>query len=375
MGKREFGRIRMKSSGDGAKPGRRTAYFNYQLISSRKYINQVCLAVGVFNEALLIPDSIFVKSPMSKLLIVLFRTLFTGLLVLFSLYCSRARGYRSFYRCTTGMELLAVAIFLFVLVQYDPPNFMVQAAGLYILLLAFFLVPNRYRNMLAVSTVGMAGFLYFSWRKLGGLSIDELMAAVIYFAATVLICSIFALGRDRQQYGEFLSKAQLMKLSYTDQLTRASSRNRLFSEFARWQKICLGRQRPLSLSLFDIDRFKSVNDQFGHSIADRVLAELADVIRAHLRSSDLLVRWGGDEFVILFPETDRNKAAGILNRVRYAIEKKRFAGKIHITCSFGLAEMEEGSTLDSMVQKADDLMYSAKKQGGNRVEIREEKAQ
>ncbi|WP_411675856.1 GGDEF domain-containing protein [Caproicibacter sp.] len=365
----------MKSSGDGAKPGRRTAYFNYQLISSRKYINQVCLAVGVFNEALLIPDSIFVKSPMSKLLIVLFRTLFTGLLVLFSLYCSRARGYRSFYRCTTGMELLAVAIFLFVLVQYDPPNFMVQAAGLYILLLAFFLVPNRYRNMLAVSTVGMAGFLYFSWRKLGGLSIDELMAAVIYFAATVLICSIFALGRDRQQYGEFLSKAQLMKLSYTDQLTRASSRNRLFSEFARWQKICLGRQRPLSLSLFDIDRFKSVNDQFGHSIADRVLAELADVIRAHLRSSDLLVRWGGDEFVILFPETDRNKAAGILNRVRYAIEKKRFAGKIHITCSFGLAEMEEGSTLDSMVQKADDLMYSAKKQGGNRVEIREEKAQ
>ncbi|QAT49171.1 GGDEF domain-containing protein [Caproiciproducens sp. NJN-50] len=375
MKKTAFGHVRLLSADHNGKSERGQAYFNYQLLSCRRYMNKICLAVGIFNELLLIPDLLFIASGTGRTLIVLFRTVFTALLILFSMYYSGNRGFRSFYRMTTAAELLAVALFLFVMVQYDPPDFMIQASGLYIIVLAVFLFPNRYRNMLLVSVLGISGFLFFSWRKLGRLDPNEMTASIIYFSATVLICSIFALGRNKQQYREFLTKTRLLEMSYTDQLTKASSRNRLFSEFARWQKICRRQREPLSLSLFDIDQFKSVNDRFGHTVADHVLVELAGMIRAILPDSNLLVRWGGDEFVVLLPATSLEEAVRILETVRSAVEKKCFTREIKITCSFGVAQMEENSTLDSLIHEADDRMYEGKKRGGNRVEYGEKRAQ
>lgn len=364
-------RVRMRAPDEGRSAEHRQAYFSYQLAAWRRYLYRACLVIGLFNEALLIPDLLLVKGIGSRLLIVALRTLFTVLLVTFSLFSSRVRAGRSYYRLVTAGELFAVAIFLFVLLQYEKPNFMIQAAGLYVIILVVFLFPNRYRNMFAVSFLGIAGFLSLSCFVVGGVGINELAAGVVYFAATLYICSIYAIARDRQQYREFLSKTQLMQMSYTDQLTKASSRNRLFSEFARWQKSCRRRQKPLSLALFDIDHFKSVNDRFGHVLADGVLVELVRLTRIHLRNTDLLVRWGGDEFVILFPETAPEDAGKVLERIRRAVGRHLFAQRIPITCSFGIAGMEGESTLDSMIQKADDLMYQGKKLGGDRVESKQ----
>lgn len=375
MKKTAFGRVRLISANHGGRLGRGQPYFNYQLLSCRSYTNKICLAAGIFNELLLIPDLLFVTNGTGRILIILFRTAFTALLVLFSLYYSRNKKFRYFYHIATAAELLAVSLFLFVMVQYQPPNFMIQAMGLYIIILAVFIFPNRYWNMLLVSVCGISGFLFLSWWKLGRLNPEELTASVIYFLATVMICSIFALGRNRQQYREFLAKTRLIEMSYTDQLTKVSSRNRLFSEFARWKRVCGRRHRPISLSLFDIDRFKSVNDRYGHMAADHVLVELAGLVQSHLRSADLLVRWGGDEFVILLPGMNLENAARILESIRGAVEKKYFTGEIRITCSFGAAQLEEDSTLDSLIRKADDRMYAGKKQGGNRVESGKRKDQ
>jgi len=375
MKKPAFKHAGLFSATHDGKSERSQAYFHYQLLSCRRYLNKICLAVGIFNELLLIPDLLLIADGTGKNLIVLFRTAYTAFLILFSMYDSGSRGFRSFYRVITFAELLAVGLFLFVMVQYDPPNFMIQAAGLYVIMLAVFLVPNRYRNMLFVAIFGISGFLFFSWRKLGRLNPDELTASMIYFGVTILICSIFALGRDRQQYQEFLTKTRLIKMSYTDQLTKASSRNRLFSEFAKCQKTCMRLCQPLSLSLFDIDRFKSVNDRFGHTAADHVLADLVDLIQTRLRSEDLLVRWGGDEFVILLPATNLENAAKILEGIRSAVEKKCFVREIKITCSFGVAQMEENSTLDSLIREADDRMYEGKNRGGNRVEYGQKRGQ
>ena len=347
---------------------RTQAYFNYQLASWRKYIYRSCLVLGAFNEALLIPDLMLIGDGAGRALVVVFRTLFTALLVLFSLFSRRIRAGRSFFRLMTGLEFLAVVIFLFVLTRYEKPDFMIQAAGLYIMILIVFLFPNRYWSMLAVSLFGIAGFYFLFCFVIGGVGVNELTASLVYFAATLYVCSIYAVGQDRRQYREFLSKIQLMRMNYTDPLTKASSRNRLFSEFARWQRSCLRHRKPLSLALFDIDRFKSVNDRYGHVLADDVLVELVGLIRPHLRGTDLLVRWGGDEFVILFPDTDPGDAARILERIRGAGGRHLFAQRIPVTCSFGVAGMEEASTLDSMIRKADDLMYQGKKLGGNRVE-------
>lgn len=373
MEKPALNRIRMKSAKQSGNP-RRQAYFNYQLVSCRKYLNKVCLACAAFNQLLLIPDLLFVSNTASMLLVIVLRTAFTVLLVFFSLYYSRARAFRSFHRIVSGVEFLGILLFMFATAQYDRSALLSQAAGLYVILLTIFLLPNKYKYMIALSVFAITTFLLLAWKKRSGLNANEMLTSIIYFAAAIFICSIFARGRDRQQYCEFVTKNHLLKMSYTDMLTKVPNRNKLFTEFAKWEKICLRKGEPLSLSLFDIDQFKSINDKFGHTIADRVLVELADVIRLYLRPTDLLVRWGGDEFVILLPQTDLQEAARVLNHIRSAVDRKQFSEQIHITLSFGVAEMKEGSTLDSIIRQADDLMYEGKKQGGNKVTYRKTNA-
>lgn len=367
------GRIRKQDRYSPGSARRRQEYFNCQLASCRKYLYKVGLVISAFNLMLLIPDTLFIGGVKSKVYVIVFRILFSLSLALFSLIFPRIRTFRTYYWMITANELTGIALFLFVLNQYAPPDYLIQSAGLNVILLTIFLFPNQFWNSLTVSVIGTVGFLYFAYVRIGGMSAGELAASIVYDSATIYLCSVYVLGRDRQQYREFLSRTQLIRLSFTDRLTNASSRNRLFSEFPRWQRICVRQQMPLSLSLFDIDRFKSVNDRYGHMLADDVLIELARVIRRHLRSTDLLVRWGGDEFVILFPQTDEKAACGILERIRKNVEKHLFAEQIRITCSFGVAEMESGSTLDTMVQKADDRMYAGKRLGGNRVEPAQEK--
>lgn len=345
----------------------RQSYFQYRRNAGRTYWNQVLLAIGILNEALLIPDLFFVESVRSKVLIVLFRTGFTAFLLFFLFFCSRSGRFKLCDRMITAAELMAVVLFLFVMAQYRPPNFMIQAAGLYLILLAVCLFPNRYGNMILVAVAGIVGFYALSWVKLGRLSKNEVAASAVYLLATVLICSIFTVGRDRQQFREFLSKEQLIRMNYTDRLTKASSRNRLFSEYAKWQRICFERGRPISLALLDLDKFKSINDRYGHTVADGVLVEFADLVRSCLNDPDLLVRWGGDEFVILFPEADLRDVVRILERINCAVRQNRFVGEIRMTCSFGVVETAEKSPLNSLIRRADCLMYAGKKRGGGRV--------
>ncbi|MFU0832729.1 MAG: GGDEF domain-containing protein [Oscillospiraceae bacterium] len=374
MGKPALNHIQDKSAMQNSNR-RRQAYYNYQLASCRKYLNKVCLACAAFNQLLLVPNLLFVSNPTSRMAVILLRSAFTILLISLSLHFSRNKGFRSFYRIISGVEFLSILLFLFVAAQYDQSALLIQIPGLYVILLIIFLLPNKHRNMILLSVFAMTAFLLLAWKKRNGLNINEMLSSIIYFAASIIICSIFARGRDRQQYCEFVTKKHLMKMSYTDQLTKVSNRNKLFKEFAKWEKICLRERKPLCLSLFDIDQFKSINDKFGHTIADRVLVELTGVIRLYLRPTDLIARWGGDEFVILLPKTNLQNAVRILNHIRTAVAQKQFAEKIHITLSFGVAQMKEGSTLDSIIQQVDDLMYEGKKQGGNKVTYRKTDAE
>jgi diguanylate cyclase len=119
--------------------------------------------------------------------------------------------------------------------------------------------------------------------------------------------------------------------------------------------------------MFDVDGFKAINDVHGHSVADIVLIELVDLINSQLRASDVLSRWGGDEFVILLPNTSVDESAQVLNRVRRLLSHKLLAGRIVVRCSFGVAAVESASTLDSTIRQADSLMYLGKKAGGDQV--------
>lgn len=160
-------------------------------------------------------------------------------------------------------------------------------------------------------------------------------------------------------------------LSIIDGLTRIYLRRQLMnlleSEIARLKE----RKLPLSLLMIDIDNFKQINDEFGHLAGDRILRQLSSLMAGNLRQMDFIGRYGGEEFIIVLPETEREIASTIAERFRKAIMKHEFElfqEKHKLTVSIGASFLKgEKSTMDSLIEEADKALYAAKASGKNCV--------
>ena len=124
----------------------------------------------------------------------------------------------------------------------------------------------------------------------------------------------------------------------------------------------------LSVILMDIDDFKEINDGHGHKIGDEVLVELAILLQKHLRESDIIARWGGEEFIIILPEMALIQAEKKAEELRGHIEREVFTKSLKVTCSFGVTEYIPGDTMDSIFIRSDDAMYKAKECDKNNVQ-------
>jgi diguanylate cyclase (GGDEF)-like protein len=155
----------------------------------------------------------------------------------------------------------------------------------------------------------------------------------------------------------------------TDPLTRLFNRAKfdeaLVHELGRSQRY----HTPLSLVVYDIDHFKKVNDRFGHPMGDSVLLRMAELVSGEIRNSDLLARWGGEEFVVLLPDTGGEMARLVAEKLRLVIAQATFDRVGTVTCSFGVAACSDTDTPDSLISRADDALYRAKLNGRNRVEL------
>ena len=127
---------------------------------------------------------------------------------------------------------------------------------------------------------------------------------------------------------------------------------------------------PLSLVIFDIDHFKKINDTYGHPVGDKVLSEFATVIRKNIRKSEIFVRWGGEEFIILLQNTTLYNATMVAEKLRKAIENHLFPEVGKVTASFGVTSLKNDDTIESFIKRADQALYNAKENGRNRVEVK-----
>ena len=132
-----------------------------------------------------------------------------------------------------------------------------------------------------------------------------------------------------------------------------------------FEKAKRGLQK-LSLLIVDIDYFKKINDKYGHVQADELLEQLAKVLKKSTRKSDIVARFGGEEFVVLFTETNLKKAKEVGSRIKSSIKKNRILKKHKLTVSGGLTEYVNGDTIRKMMCRADNALYSAKKSGRDR---------
>ncbi|MCP4114736.1 MAG: diguanylate cyclase [Desulfobacteraceae bacterium] len=160
---------------------------------------------------------------------------------------------------------------------------------------------------------------------------------------------------------------KLRLLSTTDELTGAYNR-RAFNGYLNSN---IGRAKrynePLSMLMLDIDHFKDVNNSYGHDVGDMVLKDFVRIIKESIRHEDLIARWGGEEFTVLQPQTRKDAALKLSERLREKISAHDFPKAGRITVSIGLTELQVGDTADSFVKRADNALYLAKKGGRNVV--------
>ncbi len=201
----------------------------------------------------------------------------------------------------------------------------------------------------------------------------------------LVFCSIFLLGMGMFLLASFLSKklansadyaSELLQLANLDSLTGVLNHRAFIEnselEFKRSQR----RGSELSILMLDLDHFKKVNDTHGHQAGDEVLISIVDQIRFNLRDSDVLGRWGGEEFCILLPDTSEKSAYQIAERIRITIEKMTLnlvqdhsEENISITVSIGSAERKksQSSVVSEQIKKADQALYKAKNAGRNQT--------
>jgi diguanylate cyclase len=211
-------------------------------------------------------------------------------------------------------------------------------------------------------------------------SIDDIRATV-----AVLVQHNSAAIQRAQELGENLSRSReevtrmsaklnhMETLASIDPLTSIANRRRFDEVFGRAVAQSHVDSTPLCLVLCDIDRFKAINDTFGHPVGDAVIKALAGILKDSVKASDLVARYGGEEFAIVLPKSTIGSAFDVAERLRKAIQATQFGGNRsphwpqHVTASFGVAEVRAGDDPADLVKRADFNLLEAKRNGRNRV--------
>ncbi|MDE1146144.1 MAG: GGDEF domain-containing protein [Azospirillaceae bacterium] len=186
----------------------------------------------------------------------------------------------------------------------------------------------------------------------------------------MFICVLFAF--EQINHGSYDSQRLLKLIATTDSLTGAGTRRYVTDTATREMARTRRYGGALSALMLDIDHFKQVNDTWGHQAGDRAICGVVDLCRAAMRDADVIGRFGGEEFVILLPETELDEAAGVADRLRRAIEDTPIAVadgvSVRMTCSLGVTTLLAGDrTVDAFLGRADKALYQAKNAGRNRV--------
>ena len=161
---------------------------------------------------------------------------------------------------------------------------------------------------------------------------------------------------------------KLKVLSVTDPLTKLYNRRYFEKKCEEEIERSKRTNRKFSIIMIDLDDFKKVNDTYGHNVGDKVLQALADVIKSRIRRIDIPARWGGEEFVILLPETDVKGAVVVAEDIRKTMENLKLPElERPVTISLGVAEYSSEESVYKLIEKADLMLYKAKRSGKNKV--------
>jgi len=236
---------------------------------------------------------------------------------------------------------------------------------------SIFLIPNLFCTVLFLSGIFMMVIFLKVTEEMTGVSLTIQIVNAVTFSLIAMVLSRILFYYELQDFQKRQmiqrQKEKLEELATRDHLTNAMNR-RSFAEMTTVELSRANRyRRPLSLSIFDLDHFKQVNDRFGHLVGDEVLKHISLLVKENIRATDTLVRWGGEEFIILAPETDLQSMVAFSEKLRKLIEADQPEKAPAITASFGVAQYRWGESEDDFLNRADQALMQAKQTGRNRV--------
>lgn len=222
---------------------------------------------------------------------------------------------------------------------------------------AFFLLSATHAMLLgSVSLLAIWVMLWGSVTPLVLFTVSLTLLTNIFFAYS------FALTAKRQT-------SALEQLATVDPLTGAGNRRAQNGKLDAMSAMFRRNHTAASVLILDLDHFKKVNDTHGHIIGDEILVELAELIRASIRPTDHLYRYGGEEFIVIAEHTDLSSAHQLAEKLRASIEHNAFVAKIKLTASFGVAQLQPGEGRKGWLSRADSALFKAKNEGRNRVYV------
>lgn len=324
----------------------------------------VCLAVTIM-VCMLLPVEIYLGSLGAILLL-------SGLLAL----CLASFLFISVTN-KTMLPLLGMALYVFIICAYFLFTGVVNEDSL---LYYFWVIPvmvgclgTRLATALSFVFIGMMTVLFlppvhalmvtqidpgFRFRFILALFCLYLVSALAEHYLHSMFQAIFAMHRELEQH------------SLTDSLTGQGNRRNFINQFQRLHALQLRSSEPFTIVMADLDHFKAVNDTYGHMVGDEVLVFVSDILSKTLRRQDSLYRWGGEEFIILLPDTAQEQGKVAAERMRSAIEGDIFAKdstRIKITASFGVYTVGTAQPMHEHLKNTDTLLYQAKAAGRNCV--------
>lgn len=273
------------------------------------------------------------------------------------------------------MTLMHIIAFIFggyfciLLYEWGGTSYSVYLLVLYLVSITF--VRKHHVTLFLYFLSFIAITMYIAFKYDIGIIIATELINVSFFVIIISMGSVFTYKRNRQLIVQEMKikeiNEKLEHLSITDELTGLYNRRKIYEVFEKEIAISLRYERPLSIILLDIDRFKTINDTFGHNTGDIVLKELSSTITEALRSSDIIGRWGGEEFIIICPFTASNTAVNLAERLRIMIENLQIMDKHNVTFCAGVSQFRTEDAPIDIVARADEALYLAKHSGRNCV--------
>ncbi len=324
------------------------------------------LSIGIIYFLFIIPDFLYIHNNVHIKLLLFLRIVFLAMTISIYFWSKFFLDYDRIFYTTTMYELTGFSIFLIIAYIYNPFNFTIHFLGLLIIILGiFFIVPNKFIIKIVISILFSLAFYVVSFLKITPDQV-QLIAFIVYNFLIIFICAFSEYRINYLQRLNYLINKKLERLSITDALTGIYNRFKFDRELEKQIDYVKRYKSIFSLVMFDIDDFKEINDEYGHLTGDKVLAEIADIVRNEIRKIDIFARIGGEEFVIILPNTDLEETRTLSERLRRKISNYKFPGNLEVSCSFGVTEYQNDDK-NSLIQRVDNLLYQAKDNGKNCV--------